>query len=110
MTAAASGLSADRWRRLAKACELIGMITFICLFSAGQILFFYYIWDRPVGPQPDLGWTVPLGWGRYGSIREAANLSSFRWWLLIAYCIIMIRSAIRIYKLGENVFGKTKQF
>ena len=89
---------------------MIGMTTFICLFSAGQILFFYYIWDRPIGPQPDLGWTVPLGWGRYGSLREAANLSSLMLWALIPFATMFIGNAIRVYKLGENGFGKTKQF
>ena len=32
------------------------------------------------------------------------------WWAFIAFGIIAIGSGIRVYKLGENVFGKTKQF
>ena len=109
MKATSTKLSADRWRRLAKACEAIGMTAFICLFGGRLILFFYYIWDRPVGAQPGLGWTVHLGWGRYGSIGEAANLSWLMLWVFIAFGIIAIGSAIRIYKLGENVFGKRKE-
>ena len=110
VTVASTGLSADRWRRFAKACEGIGMTAFACLFTARLILFFYYIWDRPVGAQPGLAWTIHLGWGRYGSVREASNLSSLMWWGAIAFAIIFIGGAIRVYKLGENVFGKTKQF
>jgi len=51
-----------------------------------------------------------LGWGRYGSVREATNLSSLMWAAFIAFGIITIGSGIRLYKLGENVFAKTKQF
>jgi hypothetical protein len=81
------------------------MTAFICLSGWREVLFFYYIWDRPVGTQPGLGWTEPLGWGRYGSIREAANL----FWLMLsgalAFGIMATGGAIRICKLGENVFS-----
>jgi hypothetical protein len=104
-----TGLSADRWRRLAKACEAIGMTAFVCLFGGRLILFFYYVWDRPVGAQPSAGWTEHLGWGRYGSIREATNLSWLFLSAALAFGIIAIGSAIRIYKLGENVFGNRRK-
>ena len=110
MTTASTGPSADRWRRLARACEGIGATAFACLFTGRLILFFYYIWDRPVGAQPGLGWTIHLGWGRYGSVREAANLSSLMWWAFIAFAIIAVGSGIRLYKLGENIFAKPKLF
>ena len=88
----------------------MGATAFVCLFCGYLILFCYYIWDRPVGAQQGLGWTIHLGWGRYGSVREAANLSLLLWWAFIAFGIIAIGNAIRVYKLGENVFGKTNQF
>jgi hypothetical protein len=84
------------------------MIAFACLFAGQLILFFYYVWDRPLGAQPSLGRTVYLGWGRYGSVREAANLSSLMWWAFIAFGAIAVGQGIRIYKLGENAFGRTK--
>jgi hypothetical protein len=84
------------------------MSTFACSFGGRLLLFFYYIWARPVGAQAGLGWTVHLGWGRYGSTREAVILSSLMWCAFIGFGIIAIGSAIRIYKLRENVFGKTQ--
>jgi hypothetical protein len=104
-----TSLSTDGWRRLAKAGERIGATAFACWFIGQLILFFSYIWDRPLAAQPRLGWTVPLGWGRYGSVREAANLSWLMWWSFIALGIIAIGSGIRLYKLGENVSGKTNR-
>ena len=106
---ASTGLSTDSWRRLARACERVGATASACLFTGQLILFFYYIWDRPLGAQPSLAWTVHLGWGRYGSVREAANLSSLMWWGFITLGIIAVGQGIRIYKLGENVFRKTKR-
>ena len=107
---ASSGLSTDGWRRLARACERIGATAFACLFTWQLILFFYYIWDRPLEPQPSLGRTVLLGWGRYGSLREAANLSRLMWWGFIAFGVVAVGQGIRIYKLGENLLGKAKKF
>ena len=107
---ASSGLSTDSWRRLARACQRIGVIAFACLFIGQLVLFFYYVWDRPLGAQPSLGWTVYLGWGRYGSVREAANLSLLMWLGFIAFGVVAVGQGIRIYKLGENVFGRTIPF
>jgi len=106
---ASTRLSTDSWRRLARACERIGVIAFACLFTGQLILFYYYACDRPVGAQPSLGWTVHLGAGRYGSVREAANLSLLMWWGFIAFGVVAVGQGIRIYKLGENVFGGRKR-
>jgi hypothetical protein len=103
-------MSADRWRRRARACEGIGATAFACLFTGRLTLFFYYIWDRPVGEERGLGWTIPLGWGRYGSVREATNLFSLDLGVIIAFGIIAVGFGIRQYKLGENVLAKKKQF
>jgi hypothetical protein len=99
------------WRRLAKACETIGVAAFACCFIARLGLFFYYIWHRPLGARPSLGWTEALGWGRYGSIHEAANLSSLWWGIGAAFGVIVAGQFVRIYKLGEHVFeNKTQRF
>jgi len=102
------GLSTEGWRRMARACQNIGVTAFVCLFIGQLILFFYYVWDRPLGPQASLGWTVHLGWGRYGSLREAASISRLMWWGFIAFGVVAVGQGIRIYKLGENLRGKGK--
>jgi hypothetical protein len=99
------------WRRLARVCETIGIVAFACFFFARLGLFFYYIRDRPLESRPSLGWTEPLGWGRYGSTREAANLWSLFLWNGIAFGVIAVGQGIRIYKLGEYPFeNKTPRF
>ena len=107
---ASTGLSSDRWRRVAKGCERIGVIAFVCFFIGQLALFFYYAWGRPLGAQPSLGWTVYLGWGRWGSVREAANLSSLMWWDFIAFGVVAVGQGIRIYNLGEDLLSKTARF
>jgi len=72
------------------------------LFTGQLILFFYYIWDRPVGAQPGLGWTIHLGWGRYGSEREATNLSSLMWWGAIAFAILGVLIGVSVLQLNPS--------
>jgi hypothetical protein len=102
--------SGNRWSILAKVCETVGFIAFLSLFTAWLVLFFYYGWDRPVGPRPDSGWTEHLGWGRYGSRREAGHLFWLLWYAIAAFGVIAVGKAVRIYKLGENVFRTGKRY
>ena len=88
----------------------MGATAFAWLFTGLLVLFFYYVWDRPLGAQPNLEWTVHLGWGRYGSAREAANLSSLMWRGFIAFGVVAVGQGIRVYKLGEDIFGRTRRF
>lgn len=86
------------------------MAAFACFFIARLGLFFYDIWDRPLEAQPSLGRTEHLGWGRYGSTRETANLSSLGWCNGVAFRVFAVGQGIRISKLGEHVAGPPKRF
>jgi hypothetical protein len=56
-----------------------------------------------------MGWTVPLRWTHptsYGSAAEAARLVSLLWWAFPSAGVFAIGKAIRIYKLGEDVWNR----
>jgi hypothetical protein len=101
-------LSDDAWRRLARVLERIGGIVFVLLFSARMIVFFYLIWERPLGAQPDRGWNMHLGWGRYGLPSEEATLRWLFFAAFMAFGVLCLGKSIRISKLGENVFATTR--
>jgi len=71
-----------------------------------QIVFFNLIWDRPLGAQPDRGWNVCLGWGRYGLPSEEATLRRLLFAAFMALGVVVLGKWIRSEKLGEHVFAK----
>ena len=101
-------LSNGTWKAMARCLEVVGATAFFSLFVSFFALVTYYASTRPLGPQPDHGWTSAMRWGAYGTPDEAAFVDSVLWWAVMSFGVIAIGMGIRIYKLGEDLTPRAR--
>jgi len=72
-------MSKTHWAILARILEIAGVVIFFTFFISLYVAGWRFESTRPHNPEPENGWTTPIGWtkGAYGTKADNRVMDDF---------------------------------